>query len=233
MKDVEAHTRKSYGANTFRETDPYIRHSFKEAVNLHAEMLEYFHYFQIRSWTIEKKKPLLWERFAFRIINIIRDLLEGPLFYQFMGFVAFLAFALLFMDQSMSQIDIDTIYSINLITCQTSLNLIACYFGDNLSRDLLDVADVSYNIIWYQFALKERTFLPWIIRRSQIPFQLTGFKLIDCSMSTFMKVYILAFSAMRPFLRPKSSFFQSLLQLFRSAGSYYVIFRQAAEKNWT
>lgn len=178
-----------------------------------------------------KKKPLLWERFAFRIINIIRDLLEGPLFYQFMGFVAFLAFALLFMDQSMSQIDIDTIYSINLITCQTSLNLIACYFGDNLSRDLLDVADVSYNIIWYQFALKERTFLPWIIRRSQIPFQLTGFKLIDCSMSTFMKVYILAFSAMRPFLRPKSSFFQSLLQLFRSAGSYYVIFRQAAEKN--
>lgn len=55
MKDVEAHTRKSYGANTSRETDPYIRHSFKEAVNLHAEMLEYFHYFQIRSWTIEKK----------------------------------------------------------------------------------------------------------------------------------------------------------------------------------
>lgn len=192
MKDVEEHTRTNYGANTFRETDPYICHSFKEAVNMHAEMLEYFHIFStqyIEIYWCHWRLTIVSIAFSFRIIHSIRDMFEGPLFYQFMGFVAFLAFALLFMDQSVNRIDIDTVYSMNLITCQSLLNLIACYYGDNLTADLSDIAECVYSITWYQFAVKERTFLPWIIRRSQKPFQLTGYKLISCSMSTFMKVY--------------------------------------------
>lgn len=142
--------------------------------------------------------------FIRRVAENIRIVLEGPLFYQLIGFVGLIAFTLLFLDQSKDQINYNMILGMNCLCTQSLLNFIACYFADRLEEDLLEIKDVTYNLLWYKFAYKEREFLPWIIRRAQKSIRLSGFTIIDCSLATFM-------------------------MLFRSAGSYYLIFRQLAE----
>lgn len=80
------------------------------------------------------------------------------------------------------------ILAINCLSTQCLLNIAACYYADHLEEDLIKVGSVTYNMAWYKMALKEREFLPWIIWRSQKTIKLTGFKIIDCSMATLMKV---------------------------------------------
>lgn len=115
-------------------------------------------------------------------------MLEGPLFYQLMAFVGFIAFTLLFMDQSKDHIDFNMVLAVNCFFIQCLLNLIACYFADRLEEDLLEVTDATYNLLWFRIAVREREFLPWIIRRAQKSVRFSGYEIIDCSMSTFMKV---------------------------------------------
>lgn len=126
--------------------------------------------------------------FSFRIADNIRIVLEGPLLVQLMGFVALICFTLLFADQNKDKIDFNMILAIDCFTTQCLLNYVACYYSDYLKNDLLEVGDMIYNLQWYKIAYNERGFFPWIIRRSQKPISFSGYKIIDCSLATFMKV---------------------------------------------
>lgn len=77
----------------------------------------------------------------------IRIVLEGPLFYQLMGFVGLIAFTLLFLDQSKDQINYNMILGMNSYCTQTLLNFIACYFADRLEEDLLEIKYDTYNLL--------------------------------------------------------------------------------------
>lgn len=147
-----------------------------------------------------------------------------------MAFVGFIAFTLLFLDQSLQKIDFNMVLAVNCLCAQTVLNFIACYFADRLEEDLLEVGSVTYNMPWYKMPLKEREFLPWIIWRSQKTIKLSGFKIIDCSMATLMKVRTVQKLVLFFLLNMKMfiKFTKLNLQLFRAAGSYYLIFRQMA-----
>lgn len=149
-----------------------------------------------------------------------------PLFVQLMVFVGYLSFTLLFIDQSKDHIDFNMVLAISCFSTQCLLNLIACYFADRLEEDLLDLADVTYNLLWYKIAFKEREFMPWIIRRAQKTIRLSGFKTIECSMRTFMKVWNSYWFSIIVILK---ILFLLNSQLFRSASSYYLIFRQMSE----
>lgn len=110
-----------------------------------------------------------------------------------MAFVGFIAFTLFYIDQSKDQIDFNMVLATNCFCTQSLLNFIACYFADHLEEDLFEVGDVTYSLLWYKIAYKEREFLPWIIRRSQKSVRFSGFTIIDCSMATFMKVSMVHF----------------------------------------
>lgn len=124
----------------------------------------------------------------FRTAENIRGLLECPLFYQLMAFVAFLAFTMLFMDQSKDTIDFNIFLALILFSTQCLMNSIAGHFADNLNDDLEYVGEMAYDLNWYKMAQKDRAIVQWLIHRSQKSIRLSGFTIIDCSMATFLKV---------------------------------------------
>lgn len=129
--------------------------------------------------------------FSFRIADNIRIVLDGPLLIQLMGFVALICFTLLFIDQNKDKFDFNMVLALNSLTSQCLLNYVACYYSDHLKDDLFEVGEVVYNLQWYKIAHNEREFLPWIIRRSQKPISFSGYRIIDCSLATFMKVKLI------------------------------------------
>lgn len=121
-------------------------------------------------------------------MNNIRDTLDGPLFVQLIGFVAFIAFILLSIDQNGANLNVDFIFCINCLMAESFMNFISCYYGDYVCSRFYEVADVAYTLNWYKYPKNEQNFIRRIIQRSHIRFSLTGCKIIVCSMETFLQV---------------------------------------------
>lgn len=126
-------------------------------------------------------------------MNNIKGTMEGALFVQLIGFVAFIAFILLTIDQNGAKFNVDLIFCLNCLVAESFMNCVSCYCGDLVCSRFYEIGDVAYETIWYQFSLSEQKFIRRIIERSQIRFKLTGCKMFVCSMETFLEVFLVKF----------------------------------------
>lgn len=87
----------------------------------------------------------------------------------------------------------------------------------------LSTAEIVYNTFWYTYPVDSQRLIVQMIQRGQTPFHLKGFDIVDCSLETFLKVNCL-FSAFN--WAEIENVVDDYLQFFRTAVSYYIIFRQ-------
>lgn len=105
-------------------------------------------------------------------------------------FVLFLTFGMLSIDEQLEKLDTNALLCLNALATQTLLNVLFCYFSDNASVRLSEIAWITYNIRWYEMPLDERPFVQWIIRRADNPFVLTGARIFPSTMGTIAKVCV-------------------------------------------
>lgn len=123
-------------------------------------------------------------------MNNIKGTMEGALFVQLIGFVAFIAFILLSIDQNGANFNVDFIFCLNCLVAESFMNFVSCYCSDLVCSRFYEIGDIAYAINWHKFSLNEQKFIRQIIERSQIRFKLTGCKICVCSMETFLQVYL-------------------------------------------
>lgn len=68
---------------------------------------------------------------------------------------------------------------------------IFCNNGNIISSESTDVAMNAYNSLWYRYSLSLQPFMVLILRRSQQPFVFKGFKMANCNLETFKKVFVI------------------------------------------
>lgn len=71
---------------------------------------------------------------------------------------------------------------------QTVFNFIICYFADTVTYASLNVANVLYDMNWFEFPIEERKHILIMIQRAQTHFHFKGNDSIVCSLPTFLKV---------------------------------------------
>lgn len=121
-------------------------------------------------------------------MNEVRDSLDGLMFAQLIGFVAFIAFILLSIDQNGANFNVDFVFCVNCLIAESFMNFVSCYYGDMVGSRFYEVADVAYASFWYKLPMNEQKFIRRIIERGQRRFCLTGYKMFVCSMETFLQV---------------------------------------------
>lgn len=123
-------------------------------------------------------------------MDYLKRLLDDMLFIMLVLFVLFLTFGMLSIDEQLEKLDVNALLSFAALSTQTLLNVLFCYFSDNASVKLRDIAWITYNIRWYEMTLDERPFVQWIIRRADKPFVLTGASIFPSTMNTIAKVCV-------------------------------------------
>lgn len=123
-------------------------------------------------------------------MNNTKGTIEGALFVQLIGFVAFIAFILLTIDQNGANFHVDLIFCLNCLVAESSMNCVYCYCCDLVSSRFYEIGDVAYETIWHKFSISEQKFIRRTIERSQIRMKLTGCKMFVCSMETFLDVFL-------------------------------------------
>lgn len=120
-------------------------------------------------------------------VNSARSIISEFLFIQLVICAIAMAFNLfaleshgIFSTHSMSTI-------IGLIVVLT-FTFIVCYLAEALTLDLNGIADIFYDLAWYQLPIKAQTLFIPIISHSLHEFRLNGIGLIECSLFVFGKV---------------------------------------------
>lgn len=114
--------------------------------------------------------------------------MQSILFYQLVNCGIFIAFGLFGMDQSLREINFDTFMCLAALICALIPIFIYCYHADGLSEDLLEIGDIFYATKWYKLSNQEQKIMMLPIQRAQRIFRLNGYKVIDCSLETFLTV---------------------------------------------
>lgn len=76
------------------------------------------------------------------------------------------------------------------ITYHTINNYLLCFFVTTATTNALSIADIAYEMSWYQASQYENYVIQMVIMRSQEPFELTGLGVFVCSLGTFLKVFL-------------------------------------------
>lgn len=108
----------------------------------------------------------------------------------------------------------------------------------------VSIGDIAYNSHWYAMSPGDKVIIEMIIRRSQRPFEIKGLGVLVCSLETFLRVstknnnkifFVWTFCTKKS-TKTEINLFSSVfalfvLQLSRSAVSYYMVFRQLNAAN--
>lgn len=65
-----------------------------------------------------------------------------------------------------------------------------CYVANLTTDRIYSLGDIAYEMDWFEYPPEIHKFFILIIARSQIPADFTGFKLIRCTLETFVQVRI-------------------------------------------
>lgn len=95
--------------------------------------------------------------------------------------------------------DLQTIKDINLffffnVLCLIeglSYTFILCYYATETTTSLSDIADTIYESVWFLQPITIQKTLILMMARSQRPVVYMGFKIIECTTASFMRVYLL------------------------------------------
>lgn len=173
-----------------------------------------------------KTKPKIISIGFFSIMNNIRVLFSGPLFIQFMVFVALIAITLLWFDQNVHAMGIDILFAVNCLLSESLLNYVSCTYGGDLTICFSSMANIAYETHWYRFSSHEKRFIGMILKRAQKEFTLTGCQLVTCSMATFMAVIYFWIEKLK---KSEKIMVFKWFQLFKTAFSYYLIAQKFSE----
>lgn len=132
--------------------------------------------------------------------------MQSILFYQLVNCGIFIAFGLFGMDQSLREINFDTFMCLAALICALIPIFIYCYHADGLSEDLREIGDIFFATMWYKLPHQEQKAIMLPIQRAQQIFRLNGYKIIDCSLGTFLTVNL-------PYNCYLNFYFQSFIQL--------------------
>lgn len=133
----------------------------------------------------EKKK---WWIVICRIAEVIRDILNGVLFYQMLCCVILIALSLTALERNADDFTYDFVISVSSLVAAFVSTFIYCMFADSLTTSLSRFGDIFYNSLWYEMPIKERALLILTIQRSQKLFRLNGYRFYDCSLESFATV---------------------------------------------
>lgn len=65
---------------------------------------------------------------------------------------------------------------------------IYCYSGQTVTSNSIEMLDVAYNSLFYMYPKKLQYYLILIMARSQSPFYIRGYKMMNCTLENFSKV---------------------------------------------
>lgn len=153
-------------------------------------------------------------------------MMSGPLFYELAGCIVYIAFILFALDQSMKEMNFDTLLTIDCLMTTNFLNFILCHFSEELTQRSFDVADIIFKSKWYKLSIKQQQLLVMPIHRSQKEFRLKGHKIIECSMETFLTVYMC--SMLGPMSISEKYFFHNFISILDNSCVGFVLPRFAS-----
>lgn len=76
---------------------------------------------------------------------------------------------------------------VNVIVVISSF-YVFCQNGNIVTTEGLRLADVAYDSLWYRYPAKLQPYMIIILRRAQIPYIFTGYKISRCDLESFKKV---------------------------------------------
>lgn len=109
----------------------------------------------------------------------------------------------------------------------------AVYFfhSEWITADLLEISDNFYNSPWYRLPVKQQKYLMLPIQRADRIYRMKSLGLFDCSLPVFVSVHFYC-SILMLFILENYTFcivslphFLIILQIIRSAASYFIIIR--------
>lgn len=122
------------------------------------------------------------------ILTNIQIIMSGPLFFDLFYSVLFIAFSLFALDHSMEQINLNSIICIECLFFAILITYILCSLSEKMTQQSYRIGDTLFESKWYKLPIKEQKLLILFIQRSQKEFRLNGYKIIDCSLKTFVAV---------------------------------------------
>lgn len=93
-----------------------------------------------------------------------------------------------FLEQTFKEFNFNILLNLNSLATQILFNYISCYHANNLTLKSWSTSDIAYNTLWYTFPVDSQRSIMQMIQRSQKPFYLKGFGIVDCSLATFLNV---------------------------------------------
>lgn len=87
-----------------------------------------------------------------------------------------------------------TIISFDLLTYITSLLIfvitvyILCYFVSSSTLNVMTIADMLFDLFWYQLPHDEQCIVQLIISRAQKPYEIKGLGVLACSLDVYSMV---------------------------------------------
>lgn len=120
----------------------------------------------------------------------IDGMMSGVLFYQLLMCTAIIAFDLFGIEMTGASSGAE----IALYTMASALvqSFLYCYFSENITTDLTDIAEVYYFSMWHLWPPKKQILVLLSIERTQKDFRLKGFEFVECSLRIFSTVFILS-----------------------------------------
>lgn len=154
---------KRTAQETASDDDAGIKNSIRECITYHKQIIDYA------------------ER--------IQQAMSVTIFVQYVGSTLLLCM-IIFQTTVSTRIDNLPVYVSFLSGCITQLFMYS-FYGTILTQEGLQVAhSICTHFNWYEFSPRNRKILLLFIQRAQKPVTLTGMKVFDCSLDTFMKVGI-------------------------------------------
>lgn len=114
-------------------------------------------------------------------------ILSGIIFMHLFCCASIIAFNLILLEYS-TQFDLQLIACLYIMLSETAANFMFCFLSENISTAMTSVSDIFYESMWYYLPACQQKMIILPIVGSQQDFQLDGFGLISCSLSTFWQV---------------------------------------------
>lgn len=125
----------------------------------------------------------------FSTMENIRKIMNEPIFCQLFAYVVVVAIALLrFTESVLNDLTLDMLTTVNTLIAYFTFNFIFCYFAESVTSRSFEIAEIVYDVTWYEFSMDSRRLIKLWIQRAQKPFYFKGLGMVTCSMETFLAV---------------------------------------------
>lgn len=118
----------------------------------------------------------------------LQSVVSGLIYFQLSFSMIFLAFVL-YTFKVLDTIDVVFITNLNALFLYMLTCCVHCHFSEYIASRVTGLGDILYeSSLWLRMSIEEQKVVWLMIVRSQNSFLLSGFGIIECSLSTFLVV---------------------------------------------